>query len=69
MKAEKKITVMLPKDLIARALHASGAGITETLRRGLQLVAAKDAYQGLLGLKGKVDLRLDLAESRRDRDE
>ncbi len=69
MKAEKKITVMLPEDLLERALKASGEGITPTLRKGLELVAAKDSYKSLLGLKGKFDLKLDLDESRKDRGE
>ena len=64
---EKKVTVMLPRDLLSRALKASGAGITPTLRQGLELVAAKDAYRGLLKLKGKFDLKLDLDELRKDR--
>ena len=57
---------MLPEDLLERALRASGEGITPTLRRGLELIAAKDAYKGLLRLKGKVDLKIDLDELRRD---
>ena len=69
MEAEKKITVMLPQKLLKRALHASGEGLTPTLRRGLELVAARDVYRQLLKLKGKVDLKLDLDDSRRDRDE
>ena len=69
MGAEKKVTVMLPEELVARALKASGEGLTSTLRKGLELVAAKDAYKALLKLKGKFDLKLDLDESRRDRDE
>lgn len=64
---EKKVTVMLPEDLLDRALKASGEGITPTLRKGLELVAAKDTYQALLKLKGKLDLKLDLNESRKDR--
>lgn len=67
MKAEKKITVMLPEDLLARALKASGEGITPTLRKGLELVAAKDTYKRLLKLKGKFDLKIDLNESRKDK--
>lgn len=69
MKSEKKITVMLPEDLLERALKASGEGITPTLRKGLELVAAKDVYKGLLKLKGKFDLKLDLEELRKDRTE
>lgn len=69
MRPEKKITVMLPEDLLDRALKASGEGITPTLRKGLELVAAKDTYKGLLKLKGKFDLKLDLKELRKDREE
>ena len=64
----KKITVLLPEDLLKRATTASGEGITPTLRRGLELVAAKDAYKQILKLKGKVDLNIDLNELRRDKD-
>ena len=67
MKAEKKVTVMLPEELLDRALKASGEGITPTLRKGLELIAARDAYSSLLKLKGKLNLKIDLAESRRDR--
>ncbi len=68
MKAARKITVVLPEDLLHRAMKASGEGMTPTLRKGLELVAAKDAYKGLLKLKGKFDLKIDLNELRRDRD-
>jgi len=69
MSAEKKITAMLPSQLLERALKASGEGITPTLRRGLELVAAKDTYQNLLKLKGNFDLKIDLDNLRKDRDE
>ena len=58
---------MLPEELLDRALKASGEGITPTLRKGLELIAARDAYSSLLKLKGKLNLKIDLAESRRDR--
>jgi hypothetical protein len=67
MKREKKVTVMLPQDLVDRALEASGEGLTPTLRKGLELVAAKTVYNRLLKLKGKVDLKIDLNELRKDR--
>lgn len=60
---------MLPEELLARALKASGEGITPTLRKGLELVAAKDTYRALLKLKGKFDLKLNLDESHKDRNE
>jgi len=69
MSAERKITIMLPTELLERALKASGEGITPTLRKGLELVAAKETYQHLLKLKGKFDLQIDLEEFRKDRNE
>jgi hypothetical protein len=69
MKREKKITAMLPEDLLDRALKATGEGITPTLRKGLELVAAKTAYLELAKLKGKFDLKIDLDALRKDRGE
>ena len=69
MGSKRKITALLPKNLLDRALKASGEGITPTLRRGLELVAAKHAYLGLLKLKGEFDLKIDLNQSRKDRNE
>lgn len=60
---------MLPEELLERAIKASGEGITPTLRKGLEIVAAKEAYRSLLKLKGKFDLRVDLKDLRRDREE
>jgi hypothetical protein len=68
MKKERKVTLMLPVDLIARALEASGEGLTPTLRKGLELVAARGAYTGLLKLKGKFDLGLDYKQVKKDRE-
>jgi len=67
MPASRKITVEVPEDLIERALHASGEGVTATVRRGLELVAAGRAYQDLRALRGKVRLSLDLDRLREDR--
>ena len=68
MKTERKVTVMLPKELVQKAMKASGEGLTPTLRRGLELVAAKEAYRGLLKLKGKFDLGLDYDQVKKDRE-
>ena len=68
MKTDQKVTVMLPKGLIQKAMKASGEGLTPTLRRGLELVAAKEAYRGLLKLKGKFDLGLDYEQVKKDRE-
>jgi hypothetical protein len=63
-----KITVHVPSVLLKQAKAATGRGITETVRDGLQLLAATNAYEGLLRLRGKVHLNLDLKELREDRD-
>ncbi len=62
----KKLTLQVPDDLLARATQATGEGITHTIRRGLELVAASGAYRDLRALKGKVKLQLDLAKLRQD---
>ena len=63
----RKITVEVPEDLLERALEASSEGITQTVRRGLELVAAGPAYEELRRLRGKVRLGIDLAALREDR--
>jgi len=57
---------MLPKDLVDRATKASGLGITPTIRKGLQAVAASDAYERILRRRGKVRFSIDVDELRRD---
>ena len=59
MGAVKKITVDVPADLLRRAQESSGAGITATIRTGLQLVAATGAYEALRQLRGKVRFSVD----------
>lgn len=70
-KLERKITANLPEELLARAMEASGEGLTPTLRRGLELVAAQKVFQRILKAKGKYPngIGLDLESSRKDRDE
>ena len=63
----KKITVHVPEALLEKAQRSTGQGITETIRRGLQLVAASDAYKKLRGLRGKVSITLDIETLREDR--
>lgn len=62
----QKVTVMLPKDLVERAKRASGLGLTPAIRRGLEAVAATDAYEKLRELKGKVKFSIDLKDLRGD---
>ncbi len=68
-KTERKITVMISDKLIEKATKASGENLTATIRRGLELVSAKTVYQNALSLKGKVDLKLNLEDSRKEKDE
>jgi hypothetical protein len=67
MKTARKITVEVPLELLDRAQRASGAGITQTVRTGLQLVAASQAYARLRQLRGKVRFSRTLAELKADR--
>jgi len=52
--ATRRITVEIPQDLLEKAQQASGSGITQTIRTGLQLLAASQAYDNLRQLRGKV---------------
>jgi hypothetical protein len=65
--ATRKITVEVPADLLDKAQQATGAGITQTIRTGLQLAAASRAYDRLLELRGKVKFSLTWQELKDDR--
>jgi hypothetical protein len=43
----RKITVEVPVELLERAQQATDAGVTQTVRTGLQLVAASQTYARL----------------------
>ena len=62
----QKVTVMLPKALVQRATRATGVGITPTIRKGLEAMAASEAYDHLRKLRGKVRLSIDVDDLRRD---
>lgn len=68
MKAERKITVHVPEELLERARKQTGSGITDTVRQGLRLVAAGETYRELRDLRGKVSIELDLSALREDRE-
>ena len=67
MQTARKITVQIPSELLDRAQRASGQGITQTVRTGLQLLAASRAYARLRQLRGKVRFTRSLAELKADR--
>jgi hypothetical protein len=68
MAAFRKITVRVPAELLEQAQRASGSGITQTVRTGLQLVAASYAYARLRQLRGKLRFSHTFAELKADRD-
>jgi hypothetical protein len=61
-----RVTVELPADLLKRARASTGEGITGTIRRGLELVAAARAQERLRALRGKVRFSIDLDDLRED---
>ena len=65
--ARAKITIEVPQDLLAKAQRATGSGITQTVRTGLQLVAASEAYARLRERRGKVRFSLTVAQLKADR--
>jgi hypothetical protein len=67
MQTARKITVEVPEELLEKAQEASGEGITQTVRTGLQLVAASRTYARLRQLRGKVRFTRTLAELKADR--
>ena len=67
MEPARKITVEVPPALLKKAQRASGSGITQTVRTGLELVAASQTYSRLRQLRGKVHFTRTLAELKADR--
>jgi len=67
MQTARKITIEVPSDLLDQAQDATGAGITQTVRAGLELLAASQAYAKLRQFKGKVHFSRSLADLKADR--
>lgn len=67
MKGKRKVTVEVPRDLLRRAQRSTGEGVTGTVRRGLELVAAWRTYEALRRLRGRVAFSIDLDKLRQDR--
>lgn len=62
----RKVTVMLPRELVEKAMRASGLGLTPLIRQGLESVVRAQAYEALRRLRGKERFSISLAELRRD---
>lgn len=64
----KKITVHVPARLLASVQSGTGEGVSETIRLALQKLEHEQFYKGMLALRGKVTLDIDLDASRQDRE-
>jgi hypothetical protein len=62
----RKLTVMVPEELLQQARRATRRGATPTVRLGLKLVAAQEASARLRRLRGKVKLGMSWQEIRGD---
>jgi hypothetical protein len=49
----RKLTIMIPEDVLRRAQRRTKAGITPTIRKGLENLATQDFYARLLTMRGK----------------
>jgi len=67
MRTPRKITVEVPDELLEKAQRASGTGVTQTVRAGLQLIAAAGTYARLRQLRGKVQFSRTTKELKADR--
>ena len=68
MSEAKKITVDVSPELLKEAQEVTGEGISETVRRGLQLLAASRAYDLAKNLRGKVKFAKSTKQLREDRE-
>jgi hypothetical protein len=67
MAAQRKITVLVPEDLLLSAQKETGTGVTETVREGLKKLASLRAQRELLALRGKVKFSMTWEEMKEDR--
>jgi hypothetical protein len=65
--ATRKITVEVPDELLEKAQQATRAGVTKTVREGLKILAASQAYERLRKLRGTYRYSLTLEELKDDR--
>lgn len=63
----QKITVHVDRDLLRKAQERTGKGVSATIRHGLELVAASEAYERLRALRGKIAFSIDMKALREDR--
>ena len=63
----RKVTLVLPDDLLNEAQRQTGQGITPTVREGLRLLTRKRAYESVRGYRGKVRIDWNKEVMREDR--
>ena len=68
MNDTRKITAILPRQLLATAQEYTGAGVAETLKIALERLAREQFYGRMRELRGKVKPEIDLEELREDRE-
>ncbi len=66
MNKSKKITILIPLELLQRAQKITGEGITKTIRIALEFLAKKEIFRELSSLKGSYKSKLDLKKLRED---
>lgn len=59
--------MMLPADLIERAMKVTGKGLTPTVRESLAQTARSAVYERIRTMRGKLKIDLDLDRLREDR--
>jgi hypothetical protein len=57
MQTARKITVEVPEELLEKAQKASGEGITQTVRTGLQLLRRREPTLAYGSFAARFDLR------------
>lgn len=65
--SNRKVTIEVPAELLEQAQKATGTGITQTIRRGLQIVAASESYAEARKLKGKYRFSISVEQMKDDR--
>lgn len=63
----RKVTMELPEELVREAQAETQESLTETVRQGLEILVSRRASKHLAALRGKLDLKINLADLRRDR--
>ncbi|MDO8494495.1 MAG: hypothetical protein Q7S68_04075 [Deltaproteobacteria bacterium] len=60
----RKIATNLPSKLLEEAVHWTGLNQTQTLIEGLQELISRKKREALLGLKGKIKIKVDTNKTR-----